>query len=204
MLQGTTLCISYVYVRKTLQLGLGTVVSSDRHNPFRLALSECSRTVFRSPSRSMASGATEGSDVVHGHCLCGKVQFDIDRAGWGATPSVHMCHCEECRRQTSSALVCVDTKADAISIRGEPLRWYQSSAHAERGFCSNCGTVLFWRFQEGAGPTNVEVSRGALDVPIAEMHVARHIFTKHGNVFPIPADTPHFTTYPGDPEAETS
>jgi len=36
-------------------------------------------------------------------------------------------------------------KSKELLITGETLKWFQSSATAERGFCSTCGSNLFWR-----------------------------------------------------------
>lgn len=40
------------------------------------------------------------------------------------------------------------------------LRWYRSSAAAERGFCSGCGSSIFWRPGHGR---HVSIMAGTID-----------------------------------------
>jgi hypothetical protein len=47
-----------------------------------------------------------------------------------------------------------------LIITGDTLTWFQSSDFAERGFCSTCGSNLFWR---RFGNENVSVWAGTLD-----------------------------------------
>ena len=42
----------------------------------------------------------------------------------------------------------VHCKGDIEFASDETLKWYQSSEMAERGFCANCGTSLFYRYQK--------------------------------------------------------
>ncbi len=37
----------------------------------------------------------------------------------------------------------------AVELRGDALRWYQSSDKAERAFCGRCGASLAWRKLRG-------------------------------------------------------
>ena len=56
-------------------------------------------------------------------------------------------------------------------IEGETLAVYHSSMFAERGFCSVCGSNIFYRMQDGP---ELEVSAGLFDG--AGMHLSREIF----------------------------
>lgn len=57
-------------------------------------------------------------------------------------------------------------------MTGESLRWYRSSPHAQRGFCSACGSYLFWRYDdEGA----TSFSLGSLD-DTSSIALEKHIF----------------------------
>jgi hypothetical protein len=80
------------------------------------------------------------SDTLSGGCLCGAVRFT-------AEPKSHdfgVCHCSMCRRWTGGPFFAMET--DAVKVAdGAPLGVYRSSEWAERCFCKQCGTVLFYR-----------------------------------------------------------
>lgn len=66
----------------------------------------------------------------------------------------------------------------------EALRWYASSANAERGFCSNCGGNVFWRPIDG---NHVSIMAGTIDVPTGLEAVA-HIHTADASDYHVIAD----------------
>lgn len=56
----------------------------------------------------------------------------------------------------------VDMKTGGVSFESDAtLSWYRSSETGERGFCSACGSTLFWR-RVGAGSA-MAVSAHALE-----------------------------------------
>ena len=62
--------------------------------------------------------------------------------------------------------------ADGVRMESsDELRWYASSTIAERGFCAQCGTVLFWRLVGGSG---MSVSPHAVDTDFER--IAEHVF----------------------------
>ncbi len=73
-------------------------------------------------------------------CLCGKVNFTTDEE----IKDVSACHCEMCRRWSSGPMLAVHLKVKPTITGEESITWYKSSDWAERGFCSNCGTNLFY------------------------------------------------------------
>ena len=88
----------------------------------------------------------ESGDTVErrGHCLCGKVSITAKNAG----RDVGACHCRMCRRWGGGPFMEIDCGAD-VDIDGEgTVSVFDSSEWAERGFCSNCGTHLFYRLKE--------------------------------------------------------
>ena len=92
-----------------------------------------------------------------GSCLCGAVSFDVH----GQLRPVLACHCIQCRKQTGnymSATACAD--AELKLTRADGLKWFRSSPEAQRGFCQECGSVLFWK-QDGSDTTSM--SAGAID-----------------------------------------
>ena len=64
--------------------------------------------------------------------------------------------------------------ADFTLEKDETLRWYRSSDKAERGFCSRCGSNLFWRSLGGKGKM-MSVTAGTLDRPTG-LRTKYHIF----------------------------
>jgi len=76
-----------------------------------------------------------------GSCLCGAVQVTVN----SDLPKPNACHCKACRKQTGHYGASVDLPDTAIEIAGkEHVRWYRSSEKVRRGFCSICGSTLFW------------------------------------------------------------
>ena len=107
----------------------------------------------------MAAQADAGKPMTNatGQCLCGAVTFTADHV----ESNYHACHCSMCRRWTGSPLFGVS--ADGVAFNGEEnLTRFPSSEHAERGFCSKCGSNLFYFFT----PTgNYFMCVGAFDDP---------------------------------------
>lgn len=94
-----------------------------------------------------------------GSCLCGAVRFEIS----GPLRPVIACHCIQCRKQTGtymSATACADTDLAFTESRG--LKWFRSSPEAQRGFCGECGSVLFWK-RDGSAKTSI--AAGSIDGP---------------------------------------
>lgn len=79
-------------------------------------------------------------------CLCGKVTISLQNH----EKEVGACHCVTCRKWSGGPYISVKHSGE-LSIDGsECLSIYQSSAWAERGFCKNCGTHLFYRLRDKA------------------------------------------------------
>ncbi len=101
-----------------------------------------------------------------GSCLCGAVRFTIPMV-----TGVIACHCKMCRRQTTGHLATVTLTWPQVAFDDQRgLAWFQSSPSARRGFCRNCGSVLFWQ----AAKTTA-VSAGALDDD-SNLRLAAHIY----------------------------
>ncbi|MEM7426288.1 MAG: GFA family protein [Pseudomonadota bacterium] len=81
-------------------------------------------------------------ETYRGGCLCGAVLYEIE----GPLRSVVGCHCVQCRKTSGHHVAATQGDADKLRITGgERLTWYRSSPEAERGFCADCGSNLFWR-----------------------------------------------------------
>jgi hypothetical protein len=83
------------------------------------------------------------TDVTNtGQCACGAVRFRTQ----GPLRPIAYCHCSQCRRQTGHFLAATACPDAALTVDGaENITWFASSAAAQRGFCSICGSGLFWK-----------------------------------------------------------
>lgn len=104
-----------------------------------------------------------------GSCNCGAVRFEV--AGDLRPPDA--CHCVQCRKQSGHYWVSTDVpRADLVIQGAEALTWYQSSEKVRRGFCSRCGSALFW---DPIRRDTMGVAMGAFDPPTGTK-LAIHIF----------------------------
>ncbi len=108
-----------------------------------------------------------------GHCLCGAVGFTISPH----TPEVGACHCKMCQRWAGSALLAMETPADAIKFAGEShIKRFQSSDWAERAWCDSCGSSLWYRVTTPSdAPHPFEIPIGLLD-DTAGLTMTREIY----------------------------
>lgn len=94
---------------------------------------------------------------VHARCLCGDLQLTAQLPSkW-----VAHCHCTMCRRGAGAAFVTwvgLDESRCRIDDPQGRLRWYHSSEQGERGFCSRCGSTLFFRSARWAGELHVTLA----------------------------------------------
>ena len=93
-------------------------------------------------------------DSALGRCLCGAIKFSVRFP----TKWVAHCHCTLCQRAHGTAFVTwvsSQTEMFDVSDAESALRWYRSSANAERGFCSRCGSTLFFRSERWPGEVHI-------------------------------------------------
>jgi len=111
-------------------------------------------------------------DSVTGGCLCGAVRF---QARFPSKWCAH-CHCSMCRKEHGAGYVTwagFEESQFELLQGANQLIWYRSSAPAERGFCSQCGSSMLFRSQRWPG--EIHVALGCLDGPI-DRQPAAHIF----------------------------
>jgi len=79
-----------------------------------------------------------------GRCLCGSIEAVVE----AMSCKVGACHCNTCRKWCGGPYMAVDS-GTGVSFLGEAsINIFDSSDWAERGFCKNCGTHLFYRLKE--------------------------------------------------------
>ncbi|SFK04400.1 GFA family protein [Celeribacter neptunius] len=90
-----------------------------------------------------------------GGCQCGAVRYTFTAGPSKAT----ICHCRMCQRAVGGPFAALlELPRDRISWAGAPKR-FASSSKADRGFCPECGTPLFYDFHDR---DVIEVTAGSL------------------------------------------
>lgn len=108
-------------------------------------------------------------EQITGHCLCGAVTVTATPA----KPHMEACHCDMCRRWGGIAYMAVPVDKDSIQLTGEEhITRYRSSDWADRGFCSKCGSNLFYSFL----PTGSYSFLAGLFDDLGEMTLTEEIF----------------------------
>ncbi len=118
------------------------------------------------------SESTATGTRMRGQCLCSAVEFEVDVP----ERTYSICHCGLCRRWSGGPLMsvhCPEPRTEWLNDEG--LTWYQGTPWAQRGFCSNCGSSLFWRLaQEPEGMLIVSVDALEDD---GDFTLDRHIYS---------------------------
>jgi hypothetical protein len=119
-----------------------------------------------------------------GSCLCAAVTFDV--ASDLNAPDA--CHCSQCRKQSGHFWASTDVPKSALTLQGEDkVTWFQASEKVRRGFCSICGSFLFW---DPIQSEKIAIAMGAFDQP-TNTHLAHHIYVADkGDYYEIGDDLP--------------
>lgn len=119
-----------------------------------------------------------------GSCLCGAVRFEVT----GELPGPDACHCSQCRKSSGHVFASTDVPRSALTVEGaDKVTWFQSSEKVRRGFCSICGSSLFWDpiFKDWTG-----IAMGALDTPShTKLRIHIHVADK-GDYYDISDGVP--------------
>jgi len=125
--------------------------------------------------------------MVRGGCLCGAVRYVITLPTlWCAH-----CHCSQCRRFHGAGYVTwtgVPEDRFQVAQGQEHLRWYQSSAEAQRGFCGQCGSSLLFRSQRWPGEMHITVA--SLEGEIDQKPQANVFYSTHVDWVPVDTGLP--------------
>lgn len=109
-----------------------------------------------------------------GSCLCGACEVLVRPA----EDKMHACHCDMCRAWTGSSLMAVKVMPGDLEAEG-PVRTRATSAWAERAWCDECGSSLFYRVT-AAGPYQgvTHVATGLFE-NAGGLTLASEIYTDH-------------------------
>lgn len=105
-----------------------------------------------------------------GRCLCGALRYRFE----GEFLWTAHCHCESCRRNTSSPVTTFfAVPKDRFEFTaGAPGR-YSSSPGVVRGFCGNCGTPMYYEYD--GKPAEIHLYAASLD-DSSDFAAQRHDF----------------------------
>ena len=122
------------------------------------------------------------NNQANGSCFCGAIGFTAKLPSkWCAH-----CHCSMCRKSHGAGYVTwAGFEADQVKITDDEdqLGWFDSSTGAQRGFCKNCGSSLFFRSERWDG--ELHIALGCFDDAIDRQPQANVFFDKHVNWMPI-------------------
>ena len=126
---------------------------------------------------------------VKGSCECQSVVFELT----GELRDVVFCHCSQCRKTAGHYWAATQVSKENLNlIKAMSLRWYDSSDKARRGFCSLCGSSIFY---ERKGIDKISVAAGSLETPTS-LDRMRHIYVaSKGDYYDISDDLPQFEEY---------
>ncbi|OLQ70035.1 aldehyde-activating protein [Photobacterium proteolyticum] len=109
-----------------------------------------------------------------GSCLCRAVRFEVSSSL--ETTATDACHCKQCRKWTGHFLASVEVPRDSLLINGsEYISWHHSSEKVRRGFCSKCGSSLFFDPLDTTKHNWTGIALGSFDTP-TETTLGQHIF----------------------------
>lgn len=124
-----------------------------------------------------------------GGCLCGAVRFEVSPpTKWCAH-----CHCSLCRRAHGAGFVTwfgVETSAFNLVAGSDVISWYQSTPQARRGFCSRCGSTIF--FESERWPDEVHIALAHMDGPIDRAPRAHVFYDSRVDWIDLGDELPHF------------
>lgn len=132
----------------------------------------------------MNSGGND--DNVTGGCLCGAVRYRLIPP----LRPVVACHCSQCRRTSGNYVSATAVSRERFALtREEGLAWYRSSARAQRGFCRNCGTSLFW---SADARDTIAIMAGTIDGDTGLRTVAHICVADKGDYYELPPSVPQY------------
>jgi hypothetical protein len=127
---------------------------------------------------------------VTGGCLCGAVRYEIT----GELRGVVNCHCAKCRRFHGHYGAYTSVKLEQLVLTNQQgLRWYRSvtdeTPNVQRGFCSRCGSSLFWHPKE---QERIAIAAGSLDDDTGLATIGHVWLSQKSDYYELCDDLPRF------------
>tara|TARA_B100001123_G_C14734729_1_gene798353 strand:- start:82 stop:489 length:408 start_codon:yes stop_codon:yes gene_type:complete len=122
-------------------------------------------------------------------CLCGGIKIKVK----GRLRHVNNCHCSQCMKthgNYATYTACLEN--NIVFVNKRTLKWYKSSNIAKRGFCSNCGASMFFKFLQSS---NISIAAGMFNNP-TNLKTYSNIFVKGKlNYYKLDPKLPKFYKY---------
>ena len=127
-----------------------------------------------------------------GGCMCGSVRYEIT----GDCREIIACHCSQCRKASGHFTAATATLPENLKIFDDKdLKWYRSSSIAQRGFCGNCGSTLFWKPDSG---DRISIYAGTIDGETG-LKISSHIYIEEkGDYYEIEDNKAQYATNGAD------
>lgn len=77
-------------------------------------------------------------------CLCGSVNIEVQEMSY----QFSVCHCQTCRTWGGGPFFAVQCGTEVKIEGSENISEYESSTWANRGFCKQCGTHLYYQLKK--------------------------------------------------------
>ena len=125
--------------------------------------------------------------LISGSCLCQGISFTLEPM----SSEISVCHCSQCRKFTGHQFATVDCKLSDWQLQDPEnlLRNYRASDFASRGFCSRCGSSIYWQHDRD---DYVAVLAGCLDGKTG-LRLGRHIYVANkGDYYEISDALPQY------------
>ncbi len=120
-----------------------------------------------------------------GQCMCGKITFAAE-----VGETFNICYCKMCQRWASGAFMGVPTTGFNVTAGHEFLKVVHTSDWADRAFCTECGSNIYYHARDFAEPT---VTLGNLDDASGLTPVRQYYIDKKPENFTIAEDTVKMT-----------
>ena len=95
------------------------------------------------------------SETRKGGCLCGAVRYEAETDG-----RFSVCYCKMCQRWASGVFMGAPTAAFTVTSGDDVLTVARTSDWATRGFCSKCGSNIYYYADDQESPS---IAMGSLD-----------------------------------------
>ncbi len=120
-----------------------------------------------------------------GRCACGGVAYEVS----GPLRQIVACHCDQCRRTSGHFVAATATRREYFRLSEQrSLKWFEAVAGFRRGFCTDCGSSLFF---EEIGGERISIAAGSLDSGRG-LAIAAHIYTgEKGGYYSIEESVSH-------------
>lgn len=132
-------------------------------------------------------------DDLTGRCACGAVRW----ASPGPVLWAGHCHCESCRRATSSPMTSFfGVPRASVTWQGALCNVFSSDGRVRRQFCATCGSPMTYQFE--GWPDETHLYAATLDDPAQFQPEAHYHYAEK---LPWLAITDDLPKYPGSADA---